>query len=372
MPSRSITSARRSLGLLVAVMVAAVSWVANLPTEVEAQTTGCPSVGSNFADAGPFQTAKQEDANHTYYFPSELGSRGCTKHPVIVWGNGTWTTPDVYDQLLTHFASHGFVVAAANTSNAGSGVEMRAGLDNLTTFNNTSGNRFYQKLDLSQVGATGHSQGGGGALEAVKDQRIKTSAPMAPFMGSQTGLQSTDSVLFFSGRNDTWLPPAGVKARYDQVKGTLAAAYAEHIDANHFVMAATAGDFRAPLTAWMRWHLMGDSNGRNMFVGANCGMCTDDAKWPVYEASTALQNLGGGPNPTNPTTPTSGPGPSTTGGGGDCFTATNAQHAQAGRAWSLVIFAFTRTTNRYLGLTWATTTLRQDAQGAWAPSTEPC
>jgi dienelactone hydrolase len=370
MPSRSITSARRTLGLLVAITVVAASWVATLPTEVEAQATGCPTVGSNFADAGPFATAKQEDANHTYYFPSELGSRGCTRHPVIVWGNGTWTTPVVYDQLLTHFASHGFVVAAANTSNAGSGVEMRQGLDNLTTFNNTSGNRFYQKLDLTQVGATGHSQGGGGALEAAKDSRIKTTAPMAPFMGNQIGFQPTDTLLFFSGRNDTWLPPAGVKARYDQVKGTMAAAYAEHIDANHFVMAASAGDFRAPLTAWMRWHLMGDPNARNMFVGDSCGMCTDDAKWPVYEASASLPSSGG-PGPTNPTTPTSGPGPSTTGGGGDCFTATNAQHAQAGRAWSFLIFTYTRTTNRYLGLTWATTTLRREGE-SWTQSTQAC
>jgi dienelactone hydrolase len=372
MSSRSTASARRTLGLVVAVAVVAVTALASTPPKVEAQATGCPASGTtlaDFGDPGPFPTAKQEDANHTYYFPSELGSRGCTRHPVIVWGNGTWTNPTVYDQLLTHFASHGFVVAAANTSNAGSGIEMRQGLDNLTTFNNTAGNRFNQKLDLTQVGATGHSQGGGGALEAVKDQRIKTTAPMAPFLGSQTGFQPTDTALFFSGRNDTWLPPAGVKARYDGVSSP--AAYAEHIDANHFVMAATAGDFRAPLTAWMRWHLMGDANARNMFIGATCGMC-NDAKWPVFETNTALEALGTTP----PTTNTSGPGtsgPGTSGPGSqDCVTATNAQHAQAGRAWSFLIFSFSRTTNRYLGLTWATTSLRRGADGSWEQSSTAC
>jgi dienelactone hydrolase len=358
MSSRSVISVRRSLGLLVGTAVLAVSALATTPADVEAQTTGCPASGTTleaFGNPGPFQTAKQEDANHTYYFPAELGSQGCAKHPVIVWGNGTWTNPTVYDQLLTHFASHGFVVAAANTSNAGSGIEMRQGLDNLTTFNNTAGNRFNQKLDLTQVGATGHSQGGGGALEAVKDQRIKTTAPMAPFLGSQLGFQPTDTAIFFSGRNDTWLPPAGVKARYDGVSSP--AAYAEHIDANHFVMAATAGDFRAPLTAWMRWHLMGDANARGMFLGANCGMC-NNARWPVFQTNTALQNLTG----PSPTTPTTG-GPSTTGGTGQCVTAANSAHVTAGRATSWLFFVWTTGSNQYVGLTCATTSLRQSGTG---------
>ena len=38
-------------------------------------------------------------------------------------GNGTGTTPRVYDGLLRHLASHGFVVMAANTPQAYSGAE---------------------------------------------------------------------------------------------------------------------------------------------------------------------------------------------------------------------------------------------------------
>jgi hypothetical protein len=368
--------ARRALRLLLTLPVLALGLglIASGPADAtgsgreaataRGQATGCPMVGNKFADAGPFAVTVTPEAQHTYYSPTELGSRGCTRHPVILWGNGTWTTPDVYDQLLRHLASHGFIVAAANTSNAGSGIEMRAGLDNLTRFNGQSGHRFYQKVDLTRVGTTGHSQGGGGALETAKDARVKVAAPMAPFLGSQTGLQSDDVLLFFAGTNDTWIPPAGVRARYQGISNP--AAYAEYREANHFLFAASAGPFRAPLTAWMRWHLMGDTTARGMFVGANCTLCNDQA-WTAYEANQALQRLGtAGPDPTTPTTtpPTSTP-PTTGPSGGECVTATNSDHTEAGRATSFLIFSFARGSGQYLGLTWASTSLRLAAQGRW-------
>ena len=53
----------------------------------------------------------------TAYRPSTLGQNGVT-HPVILWGNGTGSSPSTYAGLLRHLASHGFIVVAANTSNA--------------------------------------------------------------------------------------------------------------------------------------------------------------------------------------------------------------------------------------------------------------
>jgi hypothetical protein len=369
MSSRTARSASRPLGLLISLALLALASLASTPTRVEAtgsspaQATGCSDVGGNFADPGPFEVTVEPAAQHTYYSPTELGTQGCTTHPVIVWGNGTWTTPDVYDQLLRHLASQGFVVAAANTSNAGSGNEIKAGLDNLEGFNSQAGHRFNGKLDLENVGSTGHSQGGGGALEAAKDERIKTTAPLAPFVGSQTGLQPDDTAIFFAGTLDTWIPPDTVKARYDGV--TIPAAYAEAADANHFIPAATGGMFRAPLTAWMRWQLMGDTEASGMFIGADCGLCTDPV-WTAYEANAALQALG----TADPEPPDPGPGPTTPeppggGEGGDCVTATNAEHAEAGRLTTFFIFAFTNDSSHFVGLTWSTTTQRRTADGNW-------
>src|SRR4051812_34799638 len=153
--------------LLPSLVPAAVAFAAMLPVApaAHAQTPGIPSVGSRFAERGPYSVTVSRESDHTYYSPSMLGGGGA-RHPVILWGNGTTARPIVYDALLRHFASHGFIVAAVNTPQAGSGQEMLAGLDNLTRFNSQPGHRFHGKVDLDRVGATGHSQGGGGAIEA--------------------------------------------------------------------------------------------------------------------------------------------------------------------------------------------------------------
>jgi hypothetical protein len=356
--------ALRPLRLLLTLAVLAVGLLAAPPTRADAQATGCPAAGANFADLGPFEVTMQAEAAHTYFSPTELGSQGCTVHPVILWGNGTWTTPEVYAPLLRHLASHGFIVVAANTSNAGSGVEIKAGLDNLTAFNGQQGHRFFQKVDLTKVGVTGHSQGGGGAIEAAKDPRIKVLAPLAAFLGNQTGLQSDDIAIFFAGTLDTWIPPAGVKARFSGV--TIPAAYAEAAEANHFHPAGDGNMFKAPLTAWFRWHLLGDTTARGMFVGESCGLCNDPV-WADYEANAALQTLGAGDPGPGP-----GPGPGPNPQPGTCITATNAEHGQAGRVTVFLFFAYTKNSSHFVGFTWTSTSQRLKADGTWEHVVSGC
>lgn len=321
------------------------------PTPAGAQASGCPTVGSNFAGTGPFSVTTQSTSSNTFYSPTNLGTNGCTTHPVVLWGNGTSTSVSIYDAFLRHLASHGFIVAAANTSNAGSGTQMLEGLAQLRTWNGQSGNRFNQRVDLQNVGSTGHSQGGGGAINAAKDQGVKTTAPLEPWSQNQTGLQDSDTALFFAGQNDTIVSPSSVRARYTGVR--IAAGYAELAGASHFTAIGNVGGFRGPATAWFRWHLMGDTTARSVFVGANCGLCTSN-QWSEYEANSRLQGLGGGGGGEEPPPPT-----------GECVSATNSAHVQAGRATSFFIFAFATGSNDYLGLTFSTTSLRQTGANAW-------
>jgi len=352
------TRIRRLLYLLLVPLLAAALFAA-VPREADAQTPGLPSVGTNFAATGPFQVTVQNASAHTYYSPTTLGQGGID-HPIILWGNGTGTTPTTYDGFLRHLASHGFVVAAANTTNAGSGNEMLAGLDNLTTFNGQSGNRFFGHLNLARVGATGHSQGAGGAISVTRDPRIDTVFPPQGY-GSPRG--TTASALYFAGQNDTIIAPSTVRASYNQSTG-IPAAYAELAGATHFTPIGNAGGFRGPATAWARWQLAGDTNGRGLFVGANCGLCTS-SEW-VYEANARLQNQ----TPPPSTTTTSTPGGSTTTSttvppGGQCIQATNAAHLQAGRATRALILIRAVGSGDVLGYSFQTTALRQTGPAAW-------
>jgi glucose/arabinose dehydrogenase len=51
--------------------------------------------------------------------------------------------------------------------------------------------------------------------------------------------------------------------------------------------------------------------------------------------------------------------------GGQCVTATNSDHALAGRAASFFIFAWALGTGDYIGVTWATSSLRETSPGVW-------
>jgi hypothetical protein len=250
----------------------------------DAQTNGCPSVGSDFGGDGPFDVTVEERSDNTYYSPSDLGSQGCDTHPVILWGNGTFLTPSSYDALLSHWASHGFIVAAANTTNAGSGEEMLQGLDDLADWNSDSSSRFNNRVDLDNVGATGHSQGGGGSINAGKSDRVHTVFPLQAWTANQQGLSGP--AIFFAGGSDTIVSPSSVYNRYQDVEGSLPAAYAEAAGASHFVPIGNGGEYRAPTTAWARWLLMGDGDARDVFVGSACELCGDSG-W-TYEHNDLL------------------------------------------------------------------------------------
>jgi pimeloyl-ACP methyl ester carboxylesterase len=343
------TRLRRPLRLLSLVFVAvgllAVSPVA--ASGAPAQTNQCsPPATTNYGNTGPYAVTTQSDSVHTIYSPSNLGSLGCARHPIIIWGNGTFTQPSWYDGLLRHLASHGFIVAAANTSNAGTGQEMLQGIDKLRGFNGQSGNRFYQKVDVDRVGSTGHSQGGSGAVRAAADSRVDTTFPIEGGFFAGSAFTYRVPTLFLAGENDTL--KTGIRAQYDATRN-VPAAYAELAGASHLVPLGNGGGFRAAATAWARWQLMGDTAARNQFVGANCGLCSSN-EWAVYEANSLLGGGGGGNEP-----PPSG----------ECVRAVNSAHVEAGRATAVLIFAFASGSGDYLGFTSATTSLRQSAPGTW-------
>lgn len=235
-----------------------------------------PSV-SNYANSGPYSTSSgSEGPNCRIYKPRTLGQNG-VRHPVILWGNGTGASPTTYSGLLSHWASHGFVVAAAETSNAGSGSDMLNCLSYLQTEAGRSSGTYVGKLNLGRVATSGHSQGGGGSIMAGRDSRIAATAPIQPYvigLGHVSSSQSQQNgpMFLMSGSLDTIAGPLlNQRPVYSRVNkpifwGTLRGA-------SHFEPVGSAGGFRAPTTAWFRYKLMGDNTARNQFVGTSCGLC---------------------------------------------------------------------------------------------------
>ncbi|MFE9814425.1 alpha/beta hydrolase family protein [Streptomyces sp. NPDC005773] len=241
---------------------------------------------SAFGAPGPYATAVEVGLITTLYYPRDIASSE-RRHPVIVWGNGTSGIPLVYRDLLLHWASQGFIVAAANTPQSNLGISMRAGIDMLTHRNADPGSIFHNRVDLEHIGASGHSQGGAAAIVVGADPRIDAILPIQP-----GPLADIDAVhvpaLLLAGEKDSIVFPFLVKAFYNAADH-IPALYGELRGADHFTIVGDPGPFAAPTTAWFRAQLMGDETARAQFFGPGCGICTDSTTWSdVRRNSLAL------------------------------------------------------------------------------------
>ncbi|MFB8036367.1 alpha/beta hydrolase family protein [Streptomyces sp. NPDC056004] len=247
-----------------------------------AASTGSPagssaeSAAADYGAPGPYATAVEVGAVTTLYYPRDIATSD-RRHPVIVWGNGTFAFPVVYRELLLHWASHGFIVAAANTPQSNLGISMRAGIDLLTRRNADQASPFHDRVDLEHIGASGHSQGGAAAIVVGADPRIDTILPIQP-----GPLADIDNVhvpaLLLAGQKDSIVFPFLVKAFYNDADH-IPAIYGELRGADHLTVVGDPGPFAAPTTAWFKAHLMGDQTARAQFFGADCGICTDSDTW---------------------------------------------------------------------------------------------
>lgn len=249
----------------------------------EADCTPFPSV-DDFGAPGPFETVSNaEGPDCTIFRPAVLGAED-RLHPIILWGNGTTAVPAFYAAILSHWASHGFIVAAANTSNAGTGVEMLACLDYLEAESTTNGSVYDSVVDLQHVGTSGHSQGGGGSIMAGRDPRVTATAPVEAYTEQGFGgydqssqSQQTGPMFLISGSADTTATPVPNQQRvWDTVN--VPVLWGTKLGANHILSAIGAmPGFRPEITAWMRYQLMCDDAAAEVFVGA-CTIC-GDATW---------------------------------------------------------------------------------------------
>ena len=253
------------------------------------------------ATAGPFATVTEENVGpaagvgedggpppaFTLFRPSDMAQGGLC-HPIVTWGNGTGSTPSMYGVLLTHLASHGFVVIASDSKNVAQGdpAPMVAGVTWVLEQNADPSSALYQRIDTTHVGASGHSQGGFATTTAGADAHITTIAPICGAMG-QRNLHGP--ALLLCGGNDTLVPCDGtIQQAFDAINSQLVM-LADYLSADHanwitfsFRGGGAPSVVEVAVTAWMRVHLMNDTALRSWFYGASCKLCQDPA-WQVTQ-----------------------------------------------------------------------------------------
>jgi hypothetical protein len=222
-----------------------------------------------------------------------------TPLPVITWGNGTCAQPEGYGALLRYIASYGYFVVAANSrqvgtnNNAGgngSPQPMLRALDFVTAANADPASPYYGKLDLSKIGAMGHSQGGAATVTASSDPRIQAiiifnaaDSATKPYLAVSGDL---DITKFTADTMKTAIDGATVPAAYlyyhnpagnsaDSLRG-------------HLVLMLSPERVTTATLGWWQMQLLADSASHGLFVGSSCGLCNGGSDYD-YGANSLLK-----------------------------------------------------------------------------------
>jgi hypothetical protein len=194
-------------------------------------------------------------------------------YPVITWGNGTCGQTEIYGALLRYVASYGYVVFAANSRYTGGNGAMTKALDFAEAANKDQNSPYYNRLDLTKIGAMGHSQGGMATATAANDARVKA------VIIWNAGTSASKPFLTVSGEHDLTGYTAQSMSRAIQGAAQPGAYLFYHMVpetgsvSGHLTLTNQPERVVEPATAWWDYILKGDMKARDMFLGMSCGLC---------------------------------------------------------------------------------------------------
>ena len=212
------------------------------------------------------------------YYPEELNDSN-RKYPVVVMLNGTGVFPKKYKALFEHLASWGFVVVGNDDPSTGFGKSADETMDLIISENANGNSVFYGKFDLTNIGITGHSQGGAGVFTAASIMRnsdkYRTVVALSPTHEETAhklgwGYDLTKikvPTLMMAGINDNFetrfvIPLEKMIEMYNKIPSSKA--MLRRIDAGHGQMLYSADGY---VTAWLMWLLQGDEEAGKAFIG---------------------------------------------------------------------------------------------------------
>ena len=215
------------------------------------------------------------------YYPKDIASMD--KLPVVVFVNGTGVKGSKYPALQKHLASWGFITIATEEEHAWNGFSAEMCVRYLKTLNTYQEDRkeniFYGKIDMDNIGITGHSQGGIGVINAVTDQKhsdvykavvilssTETDIAKAFLWESDSSLIHTNTLMFAStGQTDSNIAPLeNIQKTYQNISDDVMKVMARRNGCDHGEMLYYADGY---VTAWFMWQLQGDETAAGAFVG---------------------------------------------------------------------------------------------------------
>lgn len=225
--------------------------------------------------------------SYTIYYPSSISSSN-QKFPVIIFSNGTGIKASSYPALLEHLASWGFIVVGTEEEYSWNGfssemcLRLMIKLNESEKYSDWDTNPFYGKVDLNNIGVSGHSQGGVGVINATTDTK-HSNMIKAIYAASTTNKTLASALewdfdatkinvptLLVAGTGDmdskTILPLEAMMEIYNDIPNNVSKIMMRRTGIDHGDMLYYGDGY---MTAWFMWLLQNDQYAANAFIGAD-------------------------------------------------------------------------------------------------------
>ena len=258
------------------------------PTDYQQSVETGGEIEAKYMSNGEFEVSIYEEQalqvfkKYVIYYPAELETSD-KQYPVIVICNGSGTPISKYPAVPKHYASWGFIVIGTEEENAWNGFGAEMSIRHLQRLNDNEQieegktNIFYQKVNLSNVGIVGHSQGGVGVLNAITAQAHKdiykaavslspTNKEMAHGLEWDYDATLVDIPIMLisgAGGGDDWVVTGEqLESIYNDVADNKI--MIRRNDTPHGEVLYSEDGY---VMAWFMWQLQGDQNAAKAFVG---------------------------------------------------------------------------------------------------------
>lgn len=240
------------------------------------------------------KVVKSEDkaiGNIRIWYPTELESK-MEKYPVVFVTNGSNTAALNYEPCFERLASWGFIVVGNDDRQTGTGESASKMLDYMLEQNVDSDSIFYGKVDEENIGITGYSQGGAGALRVVTEydnsnqykaiftgsasysllaknmgwEYDMTKVTIPYFMTAGTGTSDDRGIKDINVEFGGVAPLVSLIENYDTMTGDIFKVRARVTGAEHEEIQMKTDGY---MTAWMLCQLQGDEEAGKVFIGEN-------------------------------------------------------------------------------------------------------
>lgn len=216
------------------------------------------------------------------YYPTDIAEMEGTL-PAVIFVNGTGVAGSKYQALQKHMASWGFITVATEEAHAWNGFSAEMSVRMLKKLNELEGkymdkdNVFYGKIDVDNIGITGHSQGGYGVVNAITDQKHKDNYKAAVILSSAPYTANNDfqweadpslirtptMMLSSMGNFDAAVASMeSLQTVYDSIPDEVSKVLARRTAGDHGEMLYYGDGY---VTAWFMYYLKDDTEAGKAF-----------------------------------------------------------------------------------------------------------